>query len=76
MNLNIKLSNQMDSKKYKIWVIVCITILTFTTGCEVIITKNQYYGYPDNIEKLPPQKQMNIQYQSQATNTVNNGENR
>ena len=41
----------MGNRKSKILVIALISTLTLTTGCGISITRNQYYGYPDQSKK-------------------------
>lgn len=66
----------MENRKNKILVIAFITILTLTTGCGVTITRNQYYGYPNQPEKSATKKETNNHHQTDTLNNTKNGENR
>ena len=65
----------MENRKNKILAITFIAILTLTTGCGVTITRNQYYGYPNQPEITPTKKETNIHNQTDTTNNTKIGEN-
>lgn len=63
----------MENRKNKILVIALVSMLTLTTGCGITITRNHYYGYPNEPEKSPTKRETNNHYQTDKLNNTKNG---
>ena len=65
----------MGNRKRKILLIALISTLSLTMGCGINITRNQYYGYPDQIKKTK-QNAGGINYTADTLVNSKNGQNR
>jgi hypothetical protein len=48
--------NQMENKKTKMITIAFVGLTILTTGCGITLTRNYYYGNPDQQEKTSTHK--------------------
>lgn len=65
----------MGNRKYKLLAITLIAIMTLTTGCGITITKNHYYGYPDQTVKKSNNYETLIDYPVDTLTNNKNGQN-
>ena len=65
----------MEKRNNKLLAIAFIAILTLTTGCGITITRNHYYGYPDQSVKKSNKNEVQINYPVDTLTNYKNGQN-
>lgn len=65
----------MEYRNNKILVFAPIAILTLTTGCDISITRNHYYTYPDQSVKKSNKNEAQIAYPVYKLTNNKNGQN-
>ncbi len=66
----------MGNGKNKIFGIVLISTIILTSGCGITITRNQFFGNQDKIEKSSAKKENDNHNQADALKNMKNEQNR